>query len=214
MEQSQNQLTYKELDGAEPGSRDLITFDFISEQPDILVESWDTSTNSWGESEPTAVQGDEGFSKGGSGFKNGKPVEERNNTVESAGVVKLWGPGEGFPAEAFGERAVSEQTVEYQQSQGLILYNLQDVVGGWKLLQDDGGWMKYDEQSYKYVNDDGNDPGAEHKHQHEQNEAGANVYPDKVSLGSRVKGEAAGGLICAGDDARYCPVTPSYGLEA
>lgn len=63
MEQLQNQLTYKELDGAEPGSRDLITFDFISEQPDILVEPWNTSTSTWGESELNVVQDDGGWMK-------------------------------------------------------------------------------------------------------------------------------------------------------
>ncbi|CAM9140583.1 unnamed protein product, partial [Hapterophycus canaliculatus] len=36
-------LSYKALDGAVPGSKDVLDFDYISEQPSIAVETWGTS---------------------------------------------------------------------------------------------------------------------------------------------------------------------------
>lgn len=39
-------LSYKTLDGAVPGSKDLVDFDYISEQPDIAVETWDQQPGS------------------------------------------------------------------------------------------------------------------------------------------------------------------------
>ncbi|CAN0224529.1 unnamed protein product [Ectocarpus fasciculatus] len=39
-------LSYKTLDGAVPGSKDLVDFDYISEQPDIAVETWEQQPGS------------------------------------------------------------------------------------------------------------------------------------------------------------------------
>ncbi|CAM9889621.1 unnamed protein product [Ectocarpus sp. 13 AM-2016] len=39
-------LSYKTLDGAVPGSKDLVDFDYISEQSDIAVETWEQQPSS------------------------------------------------------------------------------------------------------------------------------------------------------------------------
>lgn len=39
-------LSYKTLDGAVPGSKDLVDFEYISEQPDIAVETWQQQPSS------------------------------------------------------------------------------------------------------------------------------------------------------------------------
>ncbi|CAM9757527.1 unnamed protein product [Ascophyllum nodosum] len=115
------ELTYKELDGAVPGSRDLITYDSIHDLPDIPVEVWDMSANP-AETSEISDPSVKGYSEGSSPAPGGAVGEKR-----------------------FEARAVSEEVSEYLQSQGLFSYETGSPVEDMSSLyaqEWDGGWKQ------------------------------------------------------------------------
>ena len=117
------ELTYKELDGAVPGSRDLITYDSIHDLPDIPVEVWNMSAN--------PAETSEISDPSVKGYNEDPPA-----------------PGGAVGEKRFEARAVSEEVSEYLQSQGLFSYETgspvedmsslyaQEWNGGWKQNED------------------------------------------------------------------------------
>ncbi|CAM9580526.1 unnamed protein product [Pylaiella littoralis] len=81
-------LSYKALDGAVPGSKDLIDFDYISDQPDIEVERWVSEGGQAGAA--TALQASAVILDGGSGYADAEQ-QQQQQLVWTASAVGFQG---------------------------------------------------------------------------------------------------------------------------
>lgn len=120
------ELTYKELDGAVAGSADLVTFDYIAENPDIVVETFQCPENEVA----SQVQAGLGY--------------------YSAGVTELLTVGLQSTATAghsSGQLAVTTAEIAHQQGgegdQGVLIENHSSEMYEYFQSQD-GSYFSYD----------------------------------------------------------------------
>lgn len=127
-------LAYKELDGAVAGSRELITYDYISDQPDIPVETWGSESlleEYCGVSqEPTAITLDPNHANYYTGHNMGVATQDMDAATQN-GMIIEW-PTEGDVLQGEGE-ATGSEVQKYLETQEAFSY---DYAAGGYVMED------------------------------------------------------------------------------
>lgn len=119
-------LAYKELDGAVPGSRDIVTYNYISDQPDIPVETWGVESF-----DPEGVPSEPALLETNASSDDVQQlVCAAGSTQPSANAAAPEGSAEwsieGAYAREVGAETVGLEIQEYLQSQEAFSYEIQE----------------------------------------------------------------------------------------